>query len=84
MAIALLAGPPCARAGGRLSVEQLVERADVIVRLRIEIGRQPAARVRGILRGELGNGLPPFARLAGVCIPDQRRLEDWISRSDYF
>lgn len=82
--IALSAGAPAVQAGERLSVRQLVERADAIVKVRVGIGRAPAVRVLEVVRGDPAALPPSVSALTGVCVPDRRLLDEWIRRPDYY
>jgi hypothetical protein len=82
--VALLTLGPAAQGGAQLTVEQLVERSDAIVLVRVGLGRTTTVALREFIRGDIAPGLPSADRLTGVCLPDRRLLDDWIRRPSYF
>ncbi len=82
--IALLMLGPVAQGGDQLTVEQLVERSDAVVLVRVGLGRTTTVTLREVVRGDIAPGLPSAGRLTGVCLPDRRLLDDWIRRPSYF
>ncbi|MCZ8132666.1 MAG: hypothetical protein O9284_15385 [Steroidobacteraceae bacterium] len=76
---------PEARSGERLTVEQLVERADAVLRVRVELGASSTSvRVQEVVGGDPGSATPATDRLAGICLPGRGLLRDWIRRPAYF
>ncbi|MFN7271589.1 MAG: hypothetical protein ACK5VQ_04630, partial [Gammaproteobacteria bacterium] len=82
-ALALLMLVPLAQGGAQLTVEQLVERTDAVVLVRVGLGRTTTVALREVIRGDIAPGLPSPDRLTGVCLPDRRLLDDWIRRPSY-
>jgi hypothetical protein len=82
-ALALLMLVPLAQGGAQLTVEQLVERSDAVVLVRVGLGRTTTVALREVIRGDIAPGLPSPDRLTGVCLPDRRLLDDWIRRPSY-
>ena len=83
VALALLMLVPLAQGGAQLTVEQLVERSDAVVLVRVGLGRTTTVALREVVRGDIAPGLPSPDRLTGVCLPDRRLLDDWIRRPSY-
>lgn len=82
--LALLTLGPVAQGGAQLTVQQLVERSDAVVIVRVGLGRTTTVTLREVIRGDIAPGLPSAGRLTGACLPDRRLLDDWIRRPSYF